>query len=73
MAFTYTQAHLDALMEALLTGAEEVSIGDRKMKFRSPEHLQKMIKIVSDALEGVSADATSTKTIQATYSKGRSE
>jgi hypothetical protein len=72
MAITYTQADLDALNQALLTGAEEVTIGDRKIKYRSQEHLLALIKMVQAAVEGTDQSTDSPNIVQATYSKGRS-
>jgi hypothetical protein len=73
MAITFTQTDLDNLKEALLTGAEEVVIGDRKIRYRSQSHLLQLIKMAQESIEGVATSTTSTSLIQATYNKGRVE
>lgn len=71
MAIVYTTTDLENLKSALLTGAEEVQIGERKIKYRSQEKLLQMIKIVTAYLDG-EATSTSSNLIQATYTKGES-
>jgi hypothetical protein len=56
MALTFTQADLDALKEAFVTGALEVQIGDRRVKYRSQSELLAAIDMVQNALNGVSDD-----------------
>jgi hypothetical protein len=73
MAIVYTQTDLDNLNEALLTGAEEVRIGDRIIRYRSQDKLLQLIQIVSSYLENTTSDSDSTSLIQATFTKGRSE
>ncbi len=73
MAIVYTQTDLDNLKEALLTGADEVTIGDRRIRYRSQAQLMSLIKTVKEYLEGSTDLTIQAKTIQATYSKGRSE
>jgi hypothetical protein len=72
MAVTYTQADLDALKDALVTGASEVQIGDRKIRYRSQAELLQAMKIVEAQLTPVST-SVSTSLIQGTYRKGQSE
>ncbi len=73
MAIVYTQDDLDAVLEALKTGAEEVQIGDRKIKYRSQADLLKLIASIQQQLEGTATSTTSTTLIQGTYRKGYSE
>jgi len=69
MSISYTQAHLDALKEALLTGASEVRVGDRTIKYRSQKELRELITLVENYLN---ASTPTVSTTQATFSKGRS-
>lgn len=71
MAIVYTTTDLDNLKVALLTGAQEVQIGERKIKYRSQAELLQMIKIVTAYIDGESTSTTS-NLIQATYTKGES-
>lgn len=71
MAIVYTQTDLDNLNAALLTGAEEVRIGDRVIRYRSQEKLLQLIKIVSAYLDSASK-TTTTSVVKATFSKGSS-
>lgn len=73
MAIVYTQADLDSLKEALLSGAEEVQIGDRKIRYRSRADLLATIKMVQESIDNTANSSVSTNLIQATYKKGRSE
>jgi collagenase-like PrtC family protease len=73
MAIVYTQTDLDKLKEALLTGAEEVVIGDRRIRYRSQKELATLIKMVQESLENSTASTSNSSVIQATYNKGRSE
>lgn len=72
MAVTYTQADLDALKEALVTGASEVQIGDRRLKYRTQAELLQAMKIVQSFLAAESVTEPSPSLIQATYKKGQS-
>lgn len=73
-SITYTQTDLDNLKEALLTGAEEVVIGDRKIRYRGQQHLLQLIKMVQDSINGAISSTTGTapNLIQATFKKGQS-
>lgn len=73
MAVTYTQADLDSLNEALLTGAEEVTIGDRRIKYRSKADLLGLIKMIQEKLDNAANATKSSSTVQATYKKGYTE
>ena len=68
MAIVFTQAQLDALLEAWATGALEVSVGDKKMRFDSREELEARIKRIESYL---SAEPTeSSNVIIPSYNKG---
>lgn len=72
MSMGFTTADLANLKAALVSGALEVTIGDRTVKYRSQKDLIATIAMVQAELEGDSP-ATTSKIIQATYNKGRSE
>lgn len=69
MALTFTQADLDALKEAYLTGALRVRIGDREIVYRNQADLEKAMETVQAYLEEVSDD-DNPSTIRASFSKG---
>lgn len=73
MATTYTQTDLDNLNEALMTGASEIQIGEKKIVFRSVAELRSLIRQVERQLSGASSSTTSPNVVQATFSKGESE
>lgn len=56
MALTFTQADLDALKAAFVTGALTVEIGDRKVTYRSQRDLLAAINMVDAAINGISDD-----------------
>lgn len=56
MSLVFTQANLDDLKAALISGAMEVQIGDRRVKYRSQAELLAAIKMVQNYLDGVSTD-----------------
>jgi hypothetical protein len=69
---TFTQQDLETLKEALLTGAEEVQIGDRKIKYRGQDQILAAMKMVQDYLSGVTSDISSNPSVvQAGYSRSR--
>lgn len=70
-AITFTQTDLDNLKEALVTGAEEMVIGDKKIRFRSQKHLLELIKLAQESINGDATSTTSSSTIQGTFSKGK--
>jgi hypothetical protein len=72
MALTFTQDDLDALKEALLTGASRVKVGDREIEYRSQADIRAAIAMVQAYLDGVSTATYSPNVVQSTYSKKRS-
>lgn len=73
MALVFTQADLDALKAAYVTGALEVQMGDRRIKYRSQKELLEAMNAVQSYLEGVSSDVDDNpNVIQAGFSKGQS-
>jgi hypothetical protein len=72
MAITYTQTHLDALIEALATGAKSVQVGDRKIEYNSQKELLALIAMIQKQLDGVDTTQTSSKNVPYTFSKGGS-
>lgn len=72
MAITFTQADLDALKEAFVTGALEVQIGDRRVVYRSQKDLLAAMKMIEDAVTGVSDDIDDNpNVVQAGYSRSQ--
>lgn len=70
MALTFTQADLDALKAAFLTGALEVQIGDRRIKYRDQAALLAAISMVQAAVDGVSDDIDDNpNVVQAGYAR----
>jgi len=69
MAIVYTQADLDNLKDALLTGATEVRIGDRIIVYRSQAEILQLIKLVQSQLS--SSTSSSASLVQAKYKKGQ--
>lgn len=65
----FTQDDLDALKEALLTGAEEVQIGDRRIRFRSKAELLDLIKLVQESLEDASDSQINTDVVVGGFRK----
>jgi hypothetical protein len=73
MALTFTQSDLNALKAALVTGALEVQIGDKRVKYRSQSELLAAIKMVDEAVNGISTDVDENpNTIKAGFSRGGS-
>jgi len=68
MALTFTQADLDNLKAAFVSGALEVQIGDRLIKYRSQKDLVQALEMVKRAVEGFSSE-DSPNVVQATFSK----
>jgi hypothetical protein len=71
MAISFTQQDLDALKAALLTGANEVQIGDRRVRYNSQSEIINLINMISSFLDA--STTTSSKVSQASYKKGVSE
>lgn len=68
---TFTSSDLDNLKAALLSGALEVTIGDRTVKYRSQADLIKAIKIVEAYLNGVPTSADDNPSvIKGSYKRG---
>lgn len=70
MAITYTQADLDSVKEALLTGATRVRIGDREIEYRSQKDLKALMAEISSYINGQPTSTTSPNNIGATFTKG---
>lgn len=65
----FTQDDLIALKAALLMPEAEVTIGDRRVKFKTQKEILQMIQIVQEALDGVPTE--SPNQIAASFSKGQ--
>jgi hypothetical protein len=73
VAVVFTQADLDNLKAALVSGAMEVTIGDRTIKYRTQKDLLAAIEMVSQYLDGVSDDVDDLPDIiRPTFSRGES-
>ena len=66
---TFTTADLDALKEALISGATEVQIGDRRVKYKSQKEIIQAIKMIQSVIDG--APSETQNVISTTYTKGR--
>ena len=66
---TFTTADLDALKEALISGATEVQIGDRRVKYKSQKEIIQAIKMIQSVIDG--APSETPNVISTTYTKGR--
>lgn len=69
MALVFTQTDVDNLKAALVSGASEVTIGDRTVKYRSQADITKLLKQAEEFLAGNTSTVTS-NLIQAKFSKG---
>lgn len=56
---SFTQADLDNLKAALISGASSVTIGDRTITFRTKQELIDLIALVKSSLEGTNDDVSS--------------
>lgn len=73
MALVFTQADLDALKAAFVSGTLEVQMGDRRVKYRSQKELVEAMNSIQTYLTGASADvAQNPAVIQAGFSRGQS-
>lgn len=59
----YTQDDLDALKEALLTGATQVTVNGRTIIYRSKKDLMDLIKMIEDQLSGADNSESSTTVV----------
>lgn len=71
MALTFTESDLAALKAALLSGASEVSIGDRRVKYKTQKELIEAIRMVEAYLNQSGGSSVVTQTIAPTVSKGK--
>jgi hypothetical protein len=70
MALVFTQADLDNLKAALVSGTLRVQLGDRLVIYRSQAELINAIKLVDGQLSGINTTSTA-NVIQSTFAKGR--
>lgn len=69
----YTQDDLNALKEALLTGATQVTVNGRTIIYRSKKDLMDLIKMIEDQLSGAdTSDSSSTVVVGGFSRKGNS-
>jgi hypothetical protein len=69
LSLTFTQDDLDNLKEALISGADEVQIGDRRVKFKSRSEILELINLITTSMNGVTAASAASSFIQATFDK----
>jgi hypothetical protein len=69
VALGFTEADLAALKAALASGATEVQIGDRRIRYQSLKDMLAVIKLVQEELEGVTPDTDNPSMIQASYTR----
>lgn len=69
MALVFTQTDLDNAKAALVSGATEVRVGDRIIKYRAQTDIINLIQVISQYLDGVNTQTTP-NVVSATYSKG---
>jgi hypothetical protein len=69
MALSFTQTDLDNAKAALVSGAMEVRVGDRIIKYRSQSDIINLIQAILQYLDGVNVTDTP-NVVSATYSKG---
>lgn len=72
MSMGFTSADLANLKDALVSGALEVTIGDRTVRYRSQKELLAVIELVQAELNGISSSDTDPTKIKATFSRGES-
>lgn len=69
MALVFTQADVNNLKAALVSGANEVTIGDRTVRYRTQSDLLKILKMAEEFLASNTSTVTS-NLVQAKFSKG---
>lgn len=73
MAVTYTQTDADNVKAALVSGAMEVTVGDRTVKYRSQKDLISLLAEIVAYLDGNSTSIDDNPSvIQSTFSRGES-
>lgn len=71
MALTFTQDDLNRIKEAFLTGATEVTVGDRTIKYRPQKDLVSLMQVIQEAIDGVPSDVDDLPNIvRPTFSRG---
>ena len=70
MALGFTQADLNNLRAALVSGAKRVQCGDRTIEYQSKKELMEIIEMVQNELNGVSESDTDPSVVRATFSRG---
>lgn len=61
----YTQAHKDALIEAIATGALSIEYEGKKVVYRSLEHMERTLRAIDEALG--SSTSGSSRVVLAEY------
>jgi hypothetical protein len=67
---TFTQTDLDNAKAALASGALEVMIGDRRVKYRSQKELIELIEMITAQLDGTGSTSDNPTMIQPGFSRG---
>ena len=69
MALTFTNADLENLKAALISGALSVKIGDREVTYRSQKEIIAAIKMIQEAIDGTTS--SDLQNVKASFSKGK--
>lgn len=69
MALTFTNADLENLKAALISGALSVKIGDREVTYRSQKEIIAAIKMIQEAIDGTAS--SDLQNVKASFSKGK--
>lgn len=73
MAVVFTQADLDNLKAAYVSGARKVQVGNRLVEYNSPDEILKAMETVANYLAGNSTSIDDNPSvIQSTFSRGES-
>lgn len=72
MAVVFTTSDLANAKAALASGATEVQIGDRLVKYRSQKDLLALISMITEQLDGTDTSTESPNVVNPTFSRGGS-
>lgn len=67
---TWTSTDLANAKAALATGALEVQIGDRRVKYRSQDELIRLIQMIESYLNGTTSTSDNPSVVKAGFSRG---
>jgi hypothetical protein len=67
---TFTEADLENLKAALISGARKVQIGDRIVEYRSQNEILAAIRLIEQTIAGTSTDSETANVITSSFSRG---